>query len=456
MAISFGGLATGLDTNSIVDSLMNVERAPITSLQTDKTWLNNKLTAYQEFDTRLNAFQSSVATLVDREQYSETTITQTSSEYFTATADEDVLVDTNYRVEVFDLAQREKRYTDGFESQTEKNFGTGDLEIIVNDVHHVVEIDETNNSLEGIMNAINDAGIYVNANIINDGTDTNPYRLTLTADNVGQSIVVDLSGLTTGTDIQSLGTFHASQLAQQAHIQVDGIDIYSDSNEISDAIPGITLDLLKAEAGEITNIQVNQDTSAIETKINEFVTAYNDVISFVSEQSTLGETSAGVLGGDSGLSAIKRHLQNMLTSFVDTGGTYSTLAEIGLETQNDGTVVLNSATLSDAIKEDQDSIVNLLSGQNEDDDSGIASQFNDYLKQLTDSDDGLLAGRKKSIDDNIARIDSNIEKMETRLEKREATLRAQFNAMEILVSSMNTTADYLDTQLKSLEAMWDR
>lgn len=454
MAISFSGLASGLDTGSIVEQLMELEQAPLVSLETDKTWLQNRLTAFEEFDTRLNSFLSTVQGLTDRDQYSETSLTQSSNEFFSATATGDALFDTNYRVEVVDLAQREKRYTDGFTSKTESSFGTGDLGVIVNGVHHVVEITEENNSLEGIMNAINEAGVYVNATIINDGSDT-PYRLTLTGDYVGQSVEIDTSALTTGAGIAELGTFYASQLAQQAHIRVDGIDIYSESNEIKDAIPGITLDLIKAQEGEINTIKVEEDHSAIQTNITSFVTAYNEIISFVTGQSTMGDTNAGVLNGDSGLNSIKRHLQDMITSIVDTGGTFKSLAQIGFETQKDGQISLDSSTLMKAIEEDQESVINLLSGQEGSENEGIASQFEQYLALLTDSSDGLLAGRQKSINDNIARIDANIEKTEARLDKRKATLSAQFSAMEQLVSTMNSTASYLSSQLSSLESLWN-
>ncbi|WP_163339282.1 flagellar filament capping protein FliD [Desulfopila sp. IMCC35008] len=452
MSISFGGLASGMDTNSIIEQLMNIERAPVVSMETDKTWLNNKLTAYKEFDNRLKSFLSSVDSLVERDQYSQTTLTQSSDEFFSASASEGALPNTNYRVEVVGLAQREKSYTDGFTSKTDQTFGTGDLTVTVNGVNHVVKIDDTNNSLEGIMNAINDAEIYVNTTIINDGTDTNPFRLTITGNDVGSSIEIDDSALIGG---DGLGIIYESQPAQQAHVRVDGIDIYSQTNEIKDIIPGVTLDLLKAQEGEINTIKIGEDNSAIQTNVNAFVTSYNEVISFVSGQSTLGDTAAGVLGGDSGLSAIKRHLQDMLTSFVDTDGTYTSLSQLGLETQKDGQLSLNSSDLSKAIKNDEESVINLLAGKVGEEENGIASRFKEYLTDLTSSADGLLAGRTKSINDNIARIDANIEKTEARLQKREATLKSQFNAMEQLVSTMNSTSSFLSTQLSSLESLWN-
>lgn len=454
MSITFGGLATGLDTESIIEQLMEIEKAPITSLENDRTWLANKLDAYTEFDTSLNSFLSNAQTLTDRDQYSEKTVSQSSSDYLTATTNDDAIPDTSYRVEVVDLAQRQKSYTDGFESLTDSTFGTGNLTITVNDVEHIIEIDETNNSLEGIMGAINDADIGVAATIINDGTDT-PYRLNFTGDDVGSAFIVDSSALLTEGVEDGLGTITDSQVAQQAHIIVDNIDIYSSTNEIEEAIPGVTLNLLDAEVDEITYVNIGSNNSAITTNINSFVTGYNEVIAFVTEQSTFGDSDAGLLGGDSGLSAIKRHLQNMLTTFVDTNGTYSSLAQLGLETQSDGQLTLNTETLSEAIANDEDSIINLISGKVGEEETGIAYQFQTYLEQLTDSEDGLLAGRTESITDNTARIDANIESIEARLLKREETLQNKFNAMELLVSKMNATSSYLTTQLEALESMWN-
>jgi flagellar hook-associated protein 2 len=451
MAISFGGLASGMDTNSIIEQLMNVERAPVVSMETDKTWLSNKLNAYKEFDTFLKNFKDTVGNLTGRDQYNQSTVTQSSDEFFTATSSVDALTDTSYRVEVIDLAQRQKSFTVGFESKTTSDFGTGDLKITVGGVHHVVEIDVEDNSLEGIMNAINDADIGVNATIINDGSAT-PYRLTITGSDVGTDFTVDSTGLAGGS---TLGTITNSQDAQPAHIKVDNIDIYSESNTIEEAIPGVTLDLLKAEAGEINTIKIESDNSAIATNITSFVTSYNEAISFVSGQSTLGDTKPGILGGDSGLGAIKRHLQDMLTAVVPTDGTFTSLAQLGLETQTDGTLSVDNSVLKKAIEEDQESIINLLSGPVDNEESGIASQFEAYLTGLTNSSDGLLAGRQKSINDNIARLDANILKAEARLEKREETLRGQFNAMEQLVSVMNSQSSYLSTQLKSLEGLWN-
>ncbi len=117
----------------------------------------------------------------------------------------------------------------------------GTLSLTVGDADPVeIAIDAENNSLEGMMQAINDADAGVTASIINDGT-SSPYRLVLTADEVAQAVTLDTSGLAGGTYANP--AFTETQTGQKAHVRVDGIDIYGTANSVKEAIPGVTLDL---------------------------------------------------------------------------------------------------------------------------------------------------------------------------------------------------------------------
>jgi len=460
MAISFGGLATGMDTNALIDALMSAERAPLTRMEADKIWLNNRLAAFQEFDGKLNKFLTNIKSLGDRDQYYKRQITSSSEDFLTATPSNEALANTSYQIEVDSLAQVQKSYSNavdgvgndiGFSSKTDQILGTGGFLISVDGEDHIIDLTVENNTLEGLMKAINDTEIGVTASIINDGTDS-PYRLTLTGQTVGSSFTIDASGLTGGTE--SFNNFEVSQPATQAHIIVDGLHIYSNTNTIKEAIPGVTLDLLMAESGSKTQISIDQDDRAVTNNINAFIAGYNEVVSFVTSQSTIGESEGGILAGDSGLNAIKRHLQDMLTTLTGNSGSFKALSELGLETQKDGTVTLNSETLGNAIDNDLDSLVSLLAGE-EDGDGGLATTFNNYLETLTNSTNGLLAGRKTSISTNLTRIDDRIAQSELRLVKREETLKAQFLAMEQMVSVMNAQSDYLTQQMSAMSNLWN-
>ncbi|WP_028579332.1 flagellar filament capping protein FliD [Desulfogranum japonicum] len=453
MAIQFSGLATGLDTGSIIDQLMAVEELPIARLQADKTWLNNRLAAFTELNSRLTSFADSIKSLGDSDSLLKRSVKQSSESYLTASVSSEALTGTSYQVEVVSLAQAQKSVSaGGFTSKDSADFGTGTLSFMVDGTSHSVDITSEDNSLEGIMNAINEADIGISAAIINDGS-ASPYRLMLVGDNVGQSFSMDDSGLTGGTE--SLGAYEDEtgtvnppiQASAQAHIRVDTLDIYANSNTLTEAIPGVTLDLLQAKAGETTNVSINLDKASIKANIENFAKGYNEVVSFITGQSVINEEGGGVLSGDSGINSIKRHLQSMLTQPFSNSGVFKTLSQLGFETQKDGTLVVNDEILGKAVDENLDSVVSLLAGDNE---NGLATQFQDYLESMTSSTDGMLKGRKDSIDSNINRIDGRIEIMEMRLDQRRSTLEAQFSAMESLVSSLNSQGSFLTQQMESI------
>jgi len=460
MTIQFGGLATGLETGNIVEQLMNLERMPIARLEADKTWQNNRLSAFTELNTKLTSFADSIKNLNYRDTLLQRTVKLSSEEHLSATVSRAALPGTSYQVEVVSLAQVQKSVAQtGVASKTTASFGTGTLDLTVDGTSHSIDITSTNNSLEGIMKTINDADLGVSAAIINDGTGT-PYRLILTGKDVGKTFSLNSSGLAGGTD--SLGSYNVDdgsgtianppvQAAAQAHIRVDTVDIYSNSNTLTEAIPGVTLDLLKGEVGKTTSLNITVDKSSIKSTIEAFAKGYNEVIGFITSQSKIDGEGGGVLGGDSGINAIKRRLQSMLTQPFQNSGVFSTMSQLGFETQKNGTLVVNDKTLSAAINDNLDSVASLLAG--EEGTKGLGTQFKDYLYEITNSGTGMLKGRKDSVNSSLKRIDTKITSMEARLEQRQKTLEAQFSAMETLVSGLNAQSSYLTQQMTMLSNM---
>lgn len=441
MAITFSGLASGLDTGTIVTELMNLERAPIERLEADQTYYNSRLKAFSEFETKLTSFMDAAETIDTVDELDSPSVTSSSDEFLTASADSD-LTTGSFQVTVMALAQQQKDVSGGYADKFSDTFGTGSLSLTVGGEAHSIAIDSENNSLDGIAQAINDADLGVSATIINDGTGDTPYRLILTGENVSESFTLDSSGLSGGSDTAPTTT--TTQTAQQSHIVIDGIDVYGDSNSLDSSIPGLTMELVKADPDSATTLNVSPNHDETQTKIKSFVDAYNKVINFISDQSETG------WGNDSAFRSVKRSMQAMLTDTMDTGGSYSSLAQIGFETQRDGTVTLDTTTLSDALDSDYDSVAALLTGSGDED--GITDKFAAYLDEMTDSVDGIYAGRKESTESTIKRLDTRIEMMELRMEQREETLRAKFSAMETLVSGLNSQGSFLTQQLSALNS----
>lgn len=440
MSITFGGLATGLDTGSIISELMKIERAPIDRLESDKSFYQSRLKTFSELESKLKSFQEAAEAIDTSNELNSPAVATSSDEFLSATADSKIGTGS-YQVTVVGLAQQQKDVSAGYADKFSNSFGTGTLNLTVGTETHAITIDAENNSLDGIAQAINDAGVGVSATVINDGT-ASPYRLILTGESVSDSFSLDSSGLSGGTDAAPLMT--TTQTAQQAHVIIDGIDVYSDSNSVDSAIPGLSMELLKADPDNLTptTLNISSDNEETKNKIQSFVDAYNDIITFIGEQKDAD------WGNDSAFRSVKRRMQDLLVTPQAAGGSYSTLSQIGFETQRDGTVTLSSTKLTDALTEDYDSVVGLLAGLN--DSGGIAAQFASYLDDITDSTNGIYASRKESTDRNIRRIDQRIDILELRMEQREKTLRAKFSAMENLVSGLNAQGSFLAQQLASL------
>ena len=445
MSITFGGLATGLDTSSIITELMKIERLPETQLKKDKTFYTNRLSAFKQLDGLLDSLQSKAEAIDTAAEIDSPGLKQSSDAYYSATATDTAGLGS-YQIEVISLAQVQKDVSGGYVDKTTNSFGTGDLTLTVAGTPTTIAIDSTNNSLEGITKAINDADAGVSATIINDGTSA-PYRLVLTGETVDKTFTLDTSGLTGGTDANP--SLSNTQPAQQAHIQVDNIDIYSDSNTVTGAIPGVSLDLLKADAAVNTSLSLSVDQDATKSKIQGFTNAYNAIVKYVARQDTSD------WGNDSAFRSVKRKMQSLLTTSVSgLSGKASTLAEIGFETQRDGTITLNSDRLNKAMDADYAGVVAIFSGQDGAD--GISTKFADYMNGLTDIQNGLYASKKNSTDRTISRIDDRIDRLEARLVTKEKTLRDQFSAMESLVSSMNSQSSFLTQQLTNITNMNQR
>ncbi|OQX05510.1 MAG: hypothetical protein BWK76_27390 [Desulfobulbaceae bacterium A2] len=436
--ITFGGLATGLDTNTIISQLMALERKPIERLENDKSYLTNRLAAFSELNDKLKALSTAFESMNTADELAAYSATTSTSEYIGISASSSALAGS-YEVEVQTLARQQKSITNSsYASKTEGNFGTGTITITTDSGSTDIGY-SAGDSLSDIMGAINaantgDDATGVSASIINDGTG---YRLVLTGEDAETDFTAAVVDDGSGTyDLSALST---SQTAQLATIEVDGVTMTSKNNTFSDAIPGVTLTLNKVNvAGEVTRVDVSTDTSAVKAKIDKFVSAYNSIVTFVDDQADAS------WGKDSSLQAVKRNLQNLLVTKVDGSGDYNYLVDLGFKTDKDtGLISVTSSTIEDAIKNNLEDVEKLFVGESGV--TGIAELYMDYVDSATDSVNGIYASRKTSTENNISRIEDNITSIEARLVQREATLRAQFSAMEQLVSSMNSVTSYLST-----------
>jgi flagellar hook-associated protein 2 len=158
-----------------------------------------------------------------------------------------------------------------------------------------------------------------------------------------------------------------------------------------------------------------------------------------------------VLRGDSSINSVKRGLQSMLSSVINNSGSLHVMSELGITTQRDGTLHQNTSKMDAALADNFDGVVKLLAGDESSD--GIMKKFNYYLLEQTSGTTGMYANKKKSYDLSVKRFDSQIMNMEPRMAAREASLRAQYTAMETLVSGLNAQGSFLTQQMDLLSNM---
>ncbi|NOQ46690.1 MAG: flagellar filament capping protein FliD [Desulfobulbaceae bacterium] len=438
-SISFGGLASGINTDAIVKAIMDVERQPINRLNTDKSYLDTRLSAFSDFDGKLKGLLNAFEDIDTSKEFRSYSATPANEDFFTVSTTSSANAGS-FNIEVVNLAQIQKDVSVGYAGSSEGNFSAGSININGTDITV-----DAGDSLGGIVDKINqantgDTATGVSAALINDGTD-NGFRIVLTGEDASTNFTATASGVSAdGTAL----SFSNTQTAQQATVIIDGITIVSDNNTLTGAIPGATLTLLQPNTpGETTHLGIDVNTEGVKEKIDAFVTAYNDIITFIGEQKETGWRN------DNGLTAVQRRMRNLLVSAVGGTGEFQHLVDIGFSTnQSTGMLEVDSTKLNEAILNDMESMEKLFIG--EDGVEGIASKFTSYLESMTDSSNGLYASRKKSTDNSVRSIENHINRMELRLEKREQTLREQFYSLELLMSAMNSTSSYLAQQMDML------
>ena len=477
MSITFSGLATGLDTDSIVTDIMAVERASIDRIEAKKTEATQRLEAYAQFKAKLDSLKTAVGDMTITSQVRSTSVSLSSEESFTATTTSSAV--GSYDVAVAQLSQVQKSITGGFSSNTEALFGTGTLD--VNGT--AIAVTDDNNTLLGLVDSINKMSetTGVRASIINDGSDEDAYHLVFTGQDSTTEFAIDASGLSavSAGDIEFITT--DVQSAQQAVAIIDGITVVSDTNTITGAINGVTLNLNSVNifsggspeddvdpwnwqtppVYETTRMDVQADTGVLKEKVTSFVTAYNDIMEWIlsgyeefggsSEVAEKAEDAeedtllGPILRGDATINSMKRQLQGALTSSVKNSGKFRILSEIGITTNLNGTLKQDNSKLDAALENNFDDMVFLLSGDDQAD--GVMKGFNSLLLNMTSSTKGMYAVQKNVYDSSVKRFDSQIDQMELRMTKREQILRSQFSVMEQLVSSLNAQGDFLTQQM---------
>jgi flagellar hook-associated protein 2 len=439
--IQFGGLASGLDTKALIDGLVGAERSSFI------TPLTNQKTRYQAQQGLLTTVSSTLASLKSSTQalslstdFNKRTVSSSDTTVLTAAVDSSAQSGV-YNVSVSSLAKAKSLQSSTSYSSTTATIGTGTLSITVGSTATSVTIDATNNTLAGLKDAINNSGAAVTASIVNVSSGSTPqYSLVVQGKNTGIANDVTIASSLAGGSDPFTGGGTVVQAAADAQFSVNGLSLSRSSNTISDAIPGVTLSLLK-DGGASSSVTVASDTATIKSNIKKFVDAYNAVAKIASDQFSLDPTTGrqGALAGESVMRSVVSRLRSALAvaGANDTGP--RTLSDIGISFQRDGSLAVDDAKLSSALESNLTAVSKLfLSAQD-----GIGKRIPKAVDSFIATGIGSLSSRVDGLGKAITDIDTKIASEEKRIATYQQNLTDQFSSLEKLVSGLQTQSQYL-------------
>lgn len=434
--INFSGLATGLDTGSIVSQLVELKRAPIYRLQKRRTGFENQMKALDSLKAKLVALQDAAKGIDTAAEFSALKTTVANEDALTVAAGSGAAAGS-YEINVTQLARAQKTTSQGYDSKLD-SVGSGTLSFTVNG-----ETTDLNlvgfNSLESLANKINNDVAGIGASIVFDGSTTGGYHLVLSAAEAGTAgaFSVDASGLSGG--VTPILTTSVDHTARDAQLTVDGIAVTASSNNPSDVISGLTLNLLSDTEGP-TTVTVATDSAGIGDSVQTLVDKYNDLFSFISEQSG----ASGTLRDNPTLRAVASRIEGIFTSSLSGGlGDVSLFSQVGITRGDARQIKFDKDKFTEALSNDFGGVRDLFIER--EGNLGKTYLIDQAVENMTDSIDGLFRISNDALNKKMEYADSSIERYERSIASYQLTLERRFTAMEQMVSQLQAQGNYLSS-----------
>ena len=463
-SLGLSGLASGVDTNGIVERLMTLERQSLLRVQLQKSRLNTRDTGLKDIQAKLSALRSAAEAMRSggvwaQKQTSESSdLTRVSAEVSSGAG----IGATS--VQVLGLAsssQRTYAYTPSAVAETISFSSAGSA----TPIDLAVPADATIESVASMINGRSDLPVYA-AVVALDPTQPTVKSLVLSSRTTGDAATSDFTLAGTAKLKQDIPAYKEGT---NASYSVDGgkTVLSAPTNVVENAIPGVKLTLKALTTTDVTiNVGVpGVDKDAVKAKVKAFVEAYNAVVTAtrgkvtektVPDPKTTTDALKGTLFGDSPLNRMLDTMRRGVSDVVaGNPAEFDALADLGISTGAigagmagiSGALVIDDAKLDKALATDANAVRRLLGGETGVD--GFAQRVESFVKQQVGLT-GEIDSRLKSSSDEQKRLTDNMSRAETRLAAREKRLKAQFAAMESAMQASQTQQSWLQGQLAML------
>ena len=457
------GTGSGIDTTSLAQSLVDAERAPRAKAINNNIDKNNKTIAgLSAVKYAISGLQAAFDALKDKSDFKSIAATNSQPSAFTASAS--TAADTgSHTVLINSLAAVQRNTgTMGFATTSTAINGGGAITLTLGGAGFAggktISVAAGSDTPSGVVDAINNSGTGLSAQLVNTGDAVSPYKVVV-AGASGTSNAFTIASSSTGINFST-----NLQAASNASLTIDGIPISSTSNTVSDAITGVTLNLLSTNTSA-AKLDLNNNTAAAKTAINALVTAYNDansILDAVTDPKSTLDTYGATLVGNSTVSGIRSQIRSMVTATSSTSGSSGTigaLRDIGLELDKSGKLTANSTKIDLALMFNFTNTITMLTGNQEQQGSFDAAPrglAGDASKSLTDmlSSTGTISTESANAGTRIKKYQDDLTALEDRMSRLLERYNKQFATMDSMVGQTKSTQTGLTSTFAGLMAMY--
>jgi flagellar hook-associated protein 2 len=477
MALSSPGIGSGLDVNSIVSQLVELERRPLVNLRSAATFIQTQVSAYGRVQSLVSALRDAAQGLARPSLWTQTTAGSSNPSAFTATASANA-APGSYEVQITQLARAHSLASPAFGAATD-TVGTGRLTIewgrwpepplgdppdpatftVRTDKQPlVIDFDDAATTLGSVRDRINAAKAGVTASIVRDA---NGARLTIRSDSTGVENAVritatDLGGapLTAGLAAfayppgdPSVG-MRQTQAAANALATINGLGVESSSNRFGEVIDNVSFTAMAVTTAPAT-LTVSNDNAAQRKAVQDFVAAFNALNSYLVDQTKYDETNkiGGALQGDSTVLTLRGQLRSLLRETGGSGLSFFDLLSRSGDAPRDGTLTLDAAKL-DAALADPQKLGRLFAGDG-DALAGIATRFKQVGDRMLGTD-GVLSARQDGLSARLKRNQAEQDRVNDRVERTRERLLQQYRALDVRLGQLTALSTYVNQQMTML------
>lgn len=435
-----------IDFGSIVTALMQQASEPLTALQTRQDSINSQIKTMASLGNRVSALKSAADDLADTEQFTAFNSSTSDNTAITSKTGTGAMAG-HYDIQVMDLARAQVTATNSTAADSNTTIVASGGSITIGGKTVNITGDVTLTGLAKAINKTTDIGVM--ASVVRSGA--NAYRLVLTSETTGQEGAFTVTNALTGgasavtfTDTDHDGTTgddtadNAVQ-ATNARVFVNNIEAESSTNEFSEAIPGVTFSVLKKDPAATIGLDVSADSGALKNTVTKFISAYNDLATFMSDQNTAaGKGEASSIGHAPVLRQLRNEIRGLLLKST-SGLSIKNMAQAGIEFTPGGQLKLNNKVFTAAVEDHAADIETLFTSK-----TGIFASLSASMKTYSGTG-GFLATTKDRLNSQVKGLDSQIASMQDRLAKQRLSLQQEFSATDSLMTSLKNQSNSLSS-----------